>query len=232
MGVDGGPRMRRGHLWGFRKPSIATIVLSSSNNAVLFNLAGSPTTAGDFVFKVPTGVLIGTTSINTPSLRTGVFPTGSNLWLVNEGEIYGYGGAGGTAGYQYWGTIMVWDDVSQQMVPTGGWINVGGGGGAGGGPAILLEYNLSIDTSVGIIGGGGGGGGGNGSGSIGGTGAGAQGASTGNGGALGTAGSSGSSGGYGGGGAGGAAGKAIDLNGKTVTWLGGNNPSQVKGLVA
>lgn len=37
---------------------------------------------------------------------------------------------------------------------------------------------------------------------------------------------------YSSGGAGGAAGKAIALNGKTVTWLGGNNPTQVKGAVS
>lgn len=34
------------------------------------------------------------------------------------------------------------------------------------------------------------------------------------------------------GGAAGAAGKAIDLNGNAVTWLGGNNPTQVKGAVS
>ena len=32
-------------------------------------------------------------------------------------------------------------------------------------------------------------------------------------------------------GAGGAAGKAINLNGQTITWLGGNNGTQVKGAV-
>jgi hypothetical protein len=65
-------------------------------------------------------------------LRTGVFPAGSTLTIVNKGYIRGKGGAGGPYN----------------------------GAGSPGGTALYLDMNCSLDNGAGFIFGGGGGGGG------------------------------------------------------------------------
>lgn len=103
-------------------------------------VGGSP---GETVtFTVLADVSIGSTSTSAAALRTGSWPAGVHLVLVNEGRIEGKGGAGGTGG---------------EGTNTG---NQDGASGEAGGGALLVEYALTIDNSAGEIWGGGGGGGG------------------------------------------------------------------------
>ncbi len=139
---------------------------------------------------------------------------------------------------------------------TSGFI-LGGGGGGGGGGGEYAQCNcgkFSCDEDL-KVGGGGGGGAGTGAGGIGGNNgaagtniatSGANGTggaglgpgpcsqiskAGGNGGDWGTDGSAGTSGSQTGG-SGGAAGKAIKTNANAVTWIAGNNPTQVRGAVS
>jgi len=161
-----------------------------------------------------------------------------------SGEIFGGGGGGGGGGSMY---MEVADAESYQLAVGGG----GGGGGRGpnlagagsGGVATSDIPAIQDNGSVGVAGsssaGGAGGLGGDGlpvgidlQGGVGGTG----------GGGWGTAGSAGgladdpsglaTNSARGAVGAGGAGGKAVDLNGQTLTWISGNDPSRVKGAVS
>ena len=222
-------------------------ISSDTQNANLYVIAGSPATAGTYTVTINAGVTVGSASTGSASLSTGVWPAGSTVLLINNGNIYGRGGAGGGGGTS--------GSYSCGIASTC-YSNSPGGAGGAGGPAMSLNYNLTINNTNGTIAGGGGGGGayngssggaggaGQGSASVSGPGAGTimpdyTGAgSGGSGGALAASGAGGANGlragtpGYGSyGGAGGAGGAAIFLNGKTVTWLGGNNATHVKGAV-
>ena len=237
------------------------VISSDTQNVNLYVLAGSPSTAGNYTITINASVTVGSASSGTASLSTGVWPTGSTVTLINNGNIYGKGGNAGAGG-------------------SGTSSNTAGGAGGAGGPAMSLGYNITIDNTNGkIFGGGGGGGGGRGfyncyfnnctgvGGNGGGGGQGSSGGSGGGGGAgvpypNGEGGGSGGSGspagpgagstytgtwshnngGNGGawasagagspaGGGGGAGAAAILLNAKTITWLGGYNGSQVRGAV-
>lgn len=218
-------------------------ISSSTTNVNLYTLAGSPGTAGTYVFVINSGVTVGSTSTATAAIITGTWPSGSNIVITNNGNIYGKEGAGGSSG----------------------------GNGFAGGPALSVSHDVTINNTNGNIWGGGGGGGGGGSGQNTGGGGGAgqgygnQGApgngasgsywsngaeypdtyavwggTGGNGGTWGMPGAAGSASGYmmgidyfsgGDPHSAGAAGDAIALNGNAVTWLGGNSGTQVKGLV-
>lgn len=127
--------------------------------------------------------------------------------VCTEWGGHGGGGAGGGAGGDY--------PVEPYSPPTGNPAHVAAGGngtsGSGGAGGAASD---SPDTCTSPINGGIGG----------------------NGGAYGSAGAAGSAGTggavNGSGAAGGNPGKAIDLQGYSVTWLGGNNPTQVKGAVS
>lgn len=95
----------------------------------IFTLMGSPTTADRYVFENNAEISANTASY---ALRTGVFPAGSTLTIINNGYIRGTGGAGSSA--------------------------VATPGGAGG-DAIILDMTCSIDNTNGYIFAGGGGGG-------------------------------------------------------------------------
>ena len=115
-------------------------ISATTANVNLFTLAGSPSSARDYIFTVESGVDVYSNTYITPALRTGVFPAGSTLTLINLGRILGgpgTGGAGNSAG--------------------------SGSPGGAGGTAIQLDYSLSVDNTSGYIFGGGGGGGGGGS---------------------------------------------------------------------
>lgn len=147
----------------------------------------------------------------------------------SSGNIYGGGGGGGGGGAAHLDS-----SGSQELGSSGG----GGGGGAsdtntsggsaGGFVTGITDFRSGTNGGAGSSSGGGGGTGGNWSSAV-----------AGNGGSGGGWGSAGSAGGAGvggttsssGGGAG-AAGKAVDKNGNTLTWLGGNNGTQVKGAVS
>jgi len=219
--------------------------------ASIFELMGSPTEAGDYVFENQATISAGSGSY---ALRTGVFPAGSTLKIINKGYIRGKGGNGGP---------------------------YNGAGGAGG-TALYIDYPCELDNGAGYIYGGGGGGGGaydynannyyragggGGAGSNGGAGTssttsdgkssavvqpsdgttsagGSKGyvtingytVSGGNGGGLGAAGATGTAFTYSGftkaAFAGGAAGAAITKNGNAVTITAGNDTTRIKGAVA
>ena len=95
----------------------------------IFTLMGSPTTADRYVFENNAEINANTASY---ALRTGVFPAGSTLTIVNKGYIRGLGGAGST----------------NNTVP-----------GTAGGDAIYLDMPCRVDNSNGYILAGGGGGG-------------------------------------------------------------------------
>lgn len=98
--------------------------------ASIFELMGSPTQPGIYIFENQATISAGTGSY---ALRTGVFPAGSTLRIVNKGYIRGRGGNGGA--------------------------NTGAAGTAGA-SALYIDMNCILDNGAGYIFGGGGGGGG------------------------------------------------------------------------
>jgi hypothetical protein len=227
-------------------------ISSDAQNVNLYVIAGSPATAGTYTITINAGVTVGSSNTATPALISGTWPAGSIVTLINNGNIYGRGGDGGAGGSGAAGgaggaggaAMSLGYDIA--INNTNGNIFGGGGGGGGGDGSSSCQF---VCNSVGGNGGGGGqgsaggsggaagygsheSGGGGGSGSVSGPGAGSTyigvfhhmaGA---NGGAWASTGGTSSSGR-----AGGAGGAAINRNGKTITWLGGNNSTQVKGAV-
>ena len=138
---------------------------TSQTNIDLFAYAinaGFTFNTGDTAnFNVYSGVTVGSNSTSAPSMITGAeesgvgigdgWPSGVTLNLINGGNIYGKGGAGGSGGNA---TSIGEFGGSGEGVTDG----VTGGDG---GIAIEAEYDLDI-TNSGTIGGGGGGGGGGG----------------------------------------------------------------------
>lgn len=98
--------------------------------ASIYELMGSPTEASVYIFE--NTATISAATQGGWALRTGVFPAGSVLRIVNKGYIRGGGGNGGRLG----------------------------AAGAIGGQAIHIDYPTYIDNGAGFIFGGGGGGGG------------------------------------------------------------------------
>lgn len=86
--------------------------------------------------RVLTNVVVGSTSVATPSMQIPSLPTDSIVILYNQGLILGKGGDGGAG--------AAW---------------ASGGAGTSGGPALQLSYPTTLQNT-GVIGGGGGGGGG------------------------------------------------------------------------
>lgn len=239
----------------FREMGIRPIIvtLASGYNKNLLTVAqaiyGTITAATNATFIVPGGVLIGSTSVSVASLRTGSWPAGSLLTLINNGTIAGRGGDGDYSPTGGGDAILL--DFALSIDNTYGLI--GGGGGGGG------QGNHETDFFFWGVGGGGGGGqghdGGTGgaaagpaaadgaSGDIGGPGAGGgpsasgpngyYGGGGGLGGALGAAGGAASSttpNGYAGSGGSGA-GRAVNRAGFALTWIAGNNSTHVKGAI-
>lgn len=231
------------------------------NLRTLANAAGYlGTVPATLTFTVPSGGLVRATSTALAAITTGSFPSNATLILVNNGVIHGMGGQGGNGGTICGNSTagsaggpgidlnhaLTIDNIS-------GYIFGGGGGGGGGSSGFGFTFPY---------GGGGGGGAGGGSpgstnttfgatsGTFGTTGISGTGGTGGTSGGIGTGGDGGNGGGFGASGAtstaggknggawcgeiraGGAAGNAIRLIGNSVTWLGGNNASQVKGGVS
>lgn len=119
---------------------IVITISTSSNNYNAFTAAGSPTVAANYRFIIDSGITIGSTLATNPAFTTGSgWPVGSQLELINNGNIYGKGGSGGSGN---------------------SW-NGNGYPGQNGGTALQALYAISV-TNNGIIAGGGGGGGGGG----------------------------------------------------------------------
>jgi len=108
----------------------------------IYELFGSPTEAGKFEFQ--NTAIIGSSAAD--QFRTGVFPAGSELVIVNTGTVSGFGGAGGSLD-----TIGSPNNLANDLRPE---LN-----GDPGGPAILFEFDCEVDNTNGVIQGGGGGGG-------------------------------------------------------------------------
>lgn len=87
-------------------------------------------------FIVLAGVIVGSTSTSSASVRTGSWPAGVDVYLENRGRIQGKGGAGGASAFP------------------------SGSPGLIGGDALLVESLFRIDNEDGQIWAGGGGGGG------------------------------------------------------------------------
>lgn len=105
-------------------------------------VGGSPTQRIRFI--VEDEVHIGSASSSLSALRTGSWPAGVVLELVNNGRIAGAGGTAGAGG----------------NAPSSGVPISDGSAGSRGGTAILAEYAITITNNGQIYGGGGGGGGG------------------------------------------------------------------------
>lgn len=106
-----------------------------SYNLNIFELFGSPTEVSNYIF-INDGTIGGSQGV--PALRTGVFPAGSTLTIINNYKIAGAGGRGGWYNYN-----------ASFTLPTTG--SVG----------LLIEFPVKLlDNTKGTIAGGGGGGGG------------------------------------------------------------------------
>jgi len=126
-------------------PNNDKTITTNMQDINLHEIFGYPSTPGTFTLTINPGVTIYSSSTSTPALYTGVFPSGSQVTIVNKGDIVGRGGNGGKGG----------DAIAEYTAYPGS------PGGAGG-PAIYTDIDLSIDNR-GLISGGGGGGGGGGS---------------------------------------------------------------------
>lgn len=116
----------------------------------IFTLMGSPTEVGNYIFENTAEINANTGAY---ALRTGTFPAGSTLTIVNKGYIRGLGGAGstdntvlGTAGGD-----AIYLDMPCNIDNSNGYILAGGGGGGN------AQRVLSADTTIYIRAGGGGG---------------------------------------------------------------------------
>ena len=218
------------------KPIVVQVTTDTANfNA--FTAAGSPAGKVRVAVVIASGVYVYATGLGTPAFTWGTgWAAGSQLTLVNGGFIVGKGtsGTNGTANGatpsspNTPGSGMILGNLAVTIDNTAGLIGGGGRGGIGGIGATVFTSQT------------GGGGGRDYTGTSGGTAApngtnGSGGNKTGPGGhgqggssGFGQVGGSGSSGTDWGGGSS----FAISLNGQSITWLGGNNSSQVKGQVA
>ena len=94
----------------------------------IFTLMGSPTEVADYVFENQAEINANTASY---ALRTGVFPAGSTLTIVNNSYIRGTGGVGSSAVNIPGGAggDVIYLDMPCRINNTNGYILAGGGGG-------------------------------------------------------------------------------------------------------
>lgn len=244
------------------RPLYALTITGAQSNVNVRTSLSSPSIAGDVLVTITSSGVVNSTSGSPALRWGTGWPAGCSFKLVSAGSVRGssgVGGVGGTPGLGAPGSPGTAGNNAMDLdgnavavdLGTTGQLFGGGGGGGGGGAG----------NSVSGAGGGGGGGGqgdlGSGSGGAGGGGGfpGSPGNAGGPSGAgVGGAGGvdgfvNGGGGGYGGGwgdpgttgdtsttgaagGAPGSGGKAINLNGGSVTWIAGNNATQVRGAVS
>lgn len=98
------------------------------SSASIYELMGKPTAAGTYIFE-------NNAEINGHSasyaLRTGVFPAGSTLTIINNSYIRGMGGTGSSAVTVSGGAggDAIYIDMACRIDNTNGYIFAGGGGG-------------------------------------------------------------------------------------------------------
>lgn len=223
---------------------VAVVLSSNTTNYNLKSAVGNPATAINVTLTINSGVTVYATSTGVYALDLSGFASGSVIKLVNNGTIAGAGGAGGggsSMGYNNAGAggagghaiRLSTTGVTHIIDNASGYILGGGGGGGGGGNGYFETWDgksMVGNLSAGFAGGIGQGYGYGPGGSVG-----TNGGGSGAGGTWGNAGGNGY--GYAGtgmyGGAGGAAGYAVVMNGNSaLTWLAGNNSTQIKGAVA
>lgn len=112
-----------------KSDAIRYVNTEARTSASIYALMGSPTKVDNYIFENTAEINANTGAY---ALRTGTFPAGSTLTIVNKGYIRGLGGAGST----------------DNTVP-----------GTAGGDAIYLDMPCRVDNSNGYILAGGGGGG-------------------------------------------------------------------------
>lgn len=116
---------------------VNTVALAGAN---IYELMGSPTEPADYIFENRAGVIGNVTT--EYSLRTGQFPEGSTLTLVNKGIIRGRGGngvgwGGGVAGQAARPALLL--DCPTRLDNRNGEIIAGGAGGS-----VLYVGNRTI----------------------------------------------------------------------------------------
>lgn len=180
----------------------------------IHTLMGSPTVANVYVFE--NTMTISATTQGEWALRTGSFPAGSTLRIINRWAIRGGGGNGGVLTQNGFagGTALILDFPATIDNTSGTiWGGGGGGGGAGG------DYPIGGGGGAGVPAGNGGTGtwaGSAGTSTAGGAGGRRSGTVGGTGGALGSAGGKGDGAGAG---AGGRGGYSVQTNGNAVSWI-------------
>ena len=104
------------------------------------------TGAREYTVVVNSGAVFGSTSGSVAAFSQGVFPGGATLKIVNQGQMIGKGGTGGTGASPEWNTEVL------------ACLDVEGALGELGGPAISLTTDCIIDNTFGLIASGGNGG--------------------------------------------------------------------------
>jgi hypothetical protein len=117
---------------GSRGPSrLIELTRSTTGSAInIFTEFGSPTAYGTYVYTISATISAGSA---TYALRTGSFPPGSVLKIINNGTIRGKGGDGGGGSYTgsagTGGNAILLDQSVDSLDNTNGYIYGGGGGG-------------------------------------------------------------------------------------------------------
>jgi len=221
--------------------TINITLTANTNNYNIFSSKGGTYVAGKTIVNltINSGVVVGSTSPNTPALQTGSpWTSGDVINIINNGTIKGCGGTGGAGGNPNYSSFTDNGDdggdggtgFKAEFATTftnNGSVYGGGGGGGGGTGAIGLANKTLITTANGGGGGGGGAGVNGGTGGAGGVGSNATDNGTGAAGNNGTS----TAGGAGGAGAslnliiagGGGAGGALGLPGTAGGTISNNN---------
>jgi 3D (Asp-Asp-Asp) domain-containing protein len=141
--------------------SMNLTINSNTNNynvrSAAISAGVNPTSPVFIYLTIASGVYVGSTSTGSYALDTGVFPTGSSIYISNSGYIYGAGGDGGasdTAGSPGGPAMRA---RTPTTVYNSGVAVIGGGGGGGNGGSSVITGDVSSGfiTYYGGTGGGG-----------------------------------------------------------------------------
>lgn len=124
----------------FYANEIVFINTANRTSANIHTLMGSPTKKGNYIFI--NRATIGASGASF-ALRTGTFPAGSTLHIINEGRILGLSGAAGTGGEGGAGGHALYVDFPCTIENASGYIFGGGGGGGRGGNGGGGSYNVT-----------------------------------------------------------------------------------------
>ena len=139
--ISTGNRLKMSQFYGALNVTNLTSISTSRTNFNLYNayvaLNGVPTLPVTISITINAGVIVGSTTSSTAAFTVGQFPTGSKIYVINNGSIQGSGGAGGGVGASGGAGGNAFDATatagSQIVVITNTGTIYGGGGGGGGG---------------------------------------------------------------------------------------------------